>query len=163
MTAIVLFLLWFVFNGKFTWELAGFGAVISVALAWFVQRFIAPGFTLKMQMAAVKRIPEYLRYAWLLIKEIIKANFAVLQLILTDRDVVVPKLVSFKADLKTRAARVALADSITLTPGTITVHLQGDEYLVHCLDESMEAGLPGSVFEIQLKKIEESWIEEMAL
>lgn len=161
MTAIALFVLWIVFNGKLTWELAAFGAVISIALAWFVQVFIAPGFTLKKQMAAAKRTPQYFRYTWLLIIEIIKANFAVMRLILSDRDVISPKLASFRAQLKTQAARVALADSITLTPGTITVHLQEDLYLVHCLDESMEAGLIGSDFEKQLKKIEDGWEEEM--
>jgi multicomponent Na+:H+ antiporter subunit E len=161
LVAIALFLLWIVFNGKLTWELAAFGAVISITLAWFVHRFIAPEFTLKKQLAAAKRTPDYLRYAWLLIKEIIKANFAVMRLILSDRDVVAPKLAFFKTQLKTTAARVALADSITLTPGTITVHLQEDEYLVHCLDESMEAGLQGSDFEKQLKNIEVDWEEEM--
>lgn len=163
MTAIALFLLWTVFNGRLTWELAAFGAVISLALAWFTQRFIVPGFTLKAQWAALKKLPDYLRYARLLVKEIIKSNIAVMRLILSDRDIVVPKLVSFKTKLRTKVARATLADSITLTPGTITVHLQGDEYLVHCLDESMEAGLPDSVFEKQLIKIEENRIDGMAL
>lgn len=160
MVAIALFSLWMMFNGKLTWELAAFGAVISLALAWFVQRFIMPGFTLRKQLAAGRMLPDYLRYAGLLIREIIKANITVVRLILSDRDVVMPKLASFKASLKTRAARVVLADSITLTPGTITVHLQGDEYLVHCLDESMEDGLAGSEFEQQLKEMEKGWEEE---
>lgn len=163
MAAIALFLLWIVFNGKLTLELAAFGAVISLSLAWFVQRFIAPEFTLTKQLAAVRRTPEYIRYAWLLIREIIKANFAVMRLILSDREIAVPKLASFKAGLTTRAARVALADSITLTPGTITVHLQGDEYLVHCLDESMAAGLQRSEFEQQLQDIEDGWKKEMGI
>ena len=161
MAAIALFLLWIVFNGKLTLELAAFGAVISFSLAWFVQRFIAPEFTLGKQWAAVKRTPEYLRYARLLIREIIKANIAVMRLILSGRDQAVPKLASFKSGLTTSAARIVLADSITLTPGTITVHLQDDEFLVHCLDESMVSGLQGSEFEQQLKEIEDGWKKEM--
>ena len=65
-----------------------------------------------------------------------------------------PKLASFKTKLSTRGARVMLADSITLTPGTITVSLQDDTYLVHCLDESMEDGLYDSSFEKHLHEIE---------
>lgn len=150
MIALALFFLWIIFNGKLTWELVSFGLVISTALAWFVQRFITPGFTLRNQWIIAGQIPGYLRYVWLLIKEITLANFAVMRLILTDRDVVVPKLVTLNTKLKTQTARIVLADCITLTPGTITVNLQGDEYLVHCLDESMEDGLRNSEFEKRL-------------
>jgi len=83
-----------------------------------------------------------------------------MRMILSDKDIVVPKLAVFKTKLKTRAARVVLADCITLTPGTITVHLADDEYLVHCLDESMEDGLHDSAFERRLIKMEQSWAQE---
>lgn len=163
MIALALFFLWIIFNGKLTWELVYFGIVISAALAWFVQRFITPGFNLKKQWTIAGQIPGYLRYIWLLIKEITLANVAVMRLILTDRDVVVPKLVSFKTKLKTKTARVVLADCITLTPGTITVSLREDEYLVHCLDESMEDGLHSSEFEKRLLNKETVWQEAVKL
>ncbi len=51
-----------------------------------------------------------------------------------------PALVRFKTDLKTKQARVVLANSITLTPGTITVTLEEDEYVVHCLDKELAEG-----------------------
>lgn len=157
MIALALFFLWIIFNGKLTWELVAFGAVISTALAWFVQRFITPGFTLRNQRNIAGQIPGYLRYVWLLIKEITLANFAVMRLILTDQVVVVPKLVNFQTKLKTNTARVVLADCITLTPGTITVLMQGDEYLVHCLDEKLEGGLLDSEFEKRLLAKEDLW------
>ncbi|MDO4787465.1 MAG: Na+/H+ antiporter subunit E, partial [Fretibacterium sp.] len=47
----------------------------------------------------------------------------------------------FRTDLGTDGARVALANSITLTPGTLTVSLEGDELLVHALDREMAHGL----------------------
>lgn len=162
MLAAALFLLWILFNGRFTWEIAAFGAVISIALAWFTERFIAPQMTLKNQWQTFLRLPGYLRYIWLLVKEIVLANFAVMKLILSDREVVVPKLARFKTTLKTRTARVVLADCITLTPGTITVHLQDDDYLVHCLDESFESGLIDSSFERRLINMEDSWQKEVA-
>ncbi|NLC32763.1 MAG: Na+/H+ antiporter subunit E [Clostridiales bacterium] len=157
MIALALFFLWIIFNGKLTWELAAFGLVISTALAWFIQRFITPKFTLRNQWKIAAQVPGYLRYVWLLIKEITLANFAVMRLILTDRDVVVPKLVTLNTKLKTNTARIVLADCITLTPGTITVHLEENEYLVHCLDESMEEGLRSSEFEKRLLNKEAVW------
>lgn len=158
--AAALFLLWILFNGRLTWEIAAFGVVIAVALAWFVQRFVAEQMTLKRQWRAARHVPQYLHYIWLLVKEITLANFAVMRLILSDRDIVVPKLASFETTLRTRTARVVLADCITLTPGTITVHLHDGEYLVHCLDESFEEGLTDSSFERRLTVMEEEWLKE---
>lgn len=162
MFAAALFLLWVLFNGRLTWEIAAFGAAISSALAWFVGRFVAPDMTLRKQWALAKRLPLYLRYIWLLIMEIVLASFAVMKLILSDRNIVQPKLVSFESKLSTRAARVVMADCITLTPGTITVHLHGNEFLVHCLDEDFEPGLIDSSFEERLLVMEQSWQKEMA-
>ena len=159
MLAAALFVMWMVFNGKLTWELVAIGAVLSLLVSWFVTRFVATGFTLKVQAYIFRRLPSYLRYIWLLVKEITLANIAVMRLILTDQDIVVPKLATFKTALSTMPARVVLADCVTLTPGTITVHLQGDEYLVHCLDETFEAGLSDSAFEQRLLVMEKDWEE----
>lgn len=160
MIAVALFCLWMVFNSKITMELVLFGLVISIALSWFVQRFVAPGMTLRKQWAVAKRLPAYLRFVVLLVKEIFLANFAVMRLILTDKEVVVPKLTTFKTKLKTMPAQVVLADCITLTPGTITIHLDKDEYLVHMLDESLEEGLVDSEFERRLLAMEQNWSKE---
>ena len=78
-----------------------------------------------------------------------------MQLILSPKMEVEPKLVRFRTDLKTDLARVILANSITLTPGTITVTLEGDEYLVHCLDKSMAEGMDDSIFVRLLHQLEE--------
>ena len=58
-------------------------------------------------------------------------------------------------DLNTRTAQVLLANSITLTPGTITVEMKDGEYLIHCYDKTMGEGLDSSVFVSMLKKLEE--------
>ena len=49
-----------------------------------------------------------------------------------------------------------LANAITLTPGTITVTLEGSEYTVHCLDESMAEGLQEGGFAAYIRKFEET-------
>ncbi len=60
----------------------------------------------------------------------------------------------FRTALKSRAARAALANSITLTPGTITVSLEGDEFLVHALTRKIAGKLEGSIFEKLLARME---------
>ena len=63
-------------------------------------------------------------------------------------------LVRFRTTLRTRVARVLLANSITLTPGTITVTLEGDELTVHCLDKTLAEGLSDGIFVRELEKLE---------
>ena len=95
-----------------------------------------------------------LQYVFVLITEIIKANFAVIRMIMSSRYEIEPAIVRFKTDLKTTPARVLLANSITLTPGTITVSLEEDEYVVHCLDKELAEGINRSVFVTLLRKLE---------
>ena len=65
-----------------------------------------------------------------------------------------PVIVRFQTDLKSDAAKVALANSITLTPGTITIGLEGDELIVHALDAELIEGIDESVFVRLLRKME---------
>ena len=150
---IALFLFWLVFNGRFTVEIAVFGLVLSAAILWFMCKFM--DYSLEKDFRIVKKSLWMIKYALLLMVEIGKASVGVLKILLSVRYEKEPVLVSFHTDLKSRAARVILANSITLTPGTITVNLMDDYYEVHCLDKSLAAGLDSSIFVKQLKKFEE--------
>ncbi len=150
---IALFLFWLVFNGRFTVEIAVFGLVLSAAILWFMCKFM--DYSLEKDFRIVKKSLWMIKYVLILIVEIGKANVGVLKILLSVRYEKEPVLVSFHTDLKSRAARVILANSITLTPGTITVNLMDDYYEVHCLDKSLAAGLDSSIFVKQLKKFEE--------
>ena len=102
----------------------------------------------------MKKIPKMFRYLCVLILEIIKANFAVLHMILSEKEELEPTLVSFHSDMKTPTGRALLANAITLTPGTITVNLEDSDYVVHCLDESLAVGMDDSVFVELLSELE---------
>ena len=65
-----------------------------------------------------------------------------------------PALVRFTTGLKTSFGRFMLANSITLTPGTITVKMDGDRLTVHCLKRSMLDTSPDSVFERWIRRLE---------
>ncbi len=150
---VLYFLLWVVFNGTITPEICVFGAVISAALFAFTCRFM--GFSVKKEILFYKKFPFFLRYAAVLVKEIVKANFGVIRMILTQREEVQPVLAVFHSDLKTTVGKAFLANAITLTPGTITVSLENDRYTVHCLDESLAEGMNDSVFVEDIRKLEE--------
>ena len=150
---VLYFLLWVVFNGTITPEICVFGAVISAALFAFTCRFM--GFSVKKEILFYKKFPFFLRYAAVLVKEIVKANFGVIRMILTQREEVQPVLAVFHSDLKTTVGKAFLANAITLTPGTITVSLENDRCTVHCLDESLAEGMNDSVFVEDIRKLEE--------
>lgn len=151
---LIFFALWIIFNGKVTLEIVLFGLAIAAALDFFIIKFM--DYNPRTTLRAIKLMPQILRYLWVLILEIFKANVQTMKLVYSAKMEVEPVLVTFHTGLKTDTARVALANSITLTPGTITVTLEGDEFLVHCLDRDFADGIENSVFERLLRKMEET-------
>lgn len=147
------FLVWVIFNGKLTLEIALFGVAVSGAVFAFVCRFM--DYSLRKELSFYKKVPAFFQYLYCLVKEIIAANLAVTKMILTRKEQMEPVIVHVHTDLKTETARVILANSITLTPGTITVSMTDDDLLVHCLDKSLSEGMEDSVFVRLLKKLEE--------
>ena len=150
---LIFFLSWIIFNGQITTEILVFGVVIAAAVFWFVCKFM--DYSLKKEWKLYRSIGFFLWYAIVLLKEIIKANLEIIPRIYTVEEAMEPVIVKFRVNLKTDLARVLLANSITLTPGTITVALEGNEYTIHCLDESLAEGLDTSIFVKLLEKFEE--------
>ena len=150
---LLFFLAWVVFNGRLTLEIALFGIAVAGAVFAFICRFM--NYSLKKELHFYRQIPGVVQYLYYLIKEIIFANLTVCRMILTRKETMEPVLVHVHTNLKTETARVILANSITLTPGTITVSLTGDQLLVHCLDKSLSEGMEDSVFVRLLQKLEE--------
>ena len=143
---------WIIFNGNVTLEILIFGVVIAAVMLLFMCKFM--DYSLKKELNVYKKSIWFLAYIVLLLREIIKANLAIIPSILTVEEEMDPIIVKFRTSLKSDFTKMLLANSITLTPGTITVALEDDEYTIHCLDTSLAAGLENSDFEKALKKLE---------
>lgn len=141
---LLYFILWIIFNGNITLEICLFGLVIAAVIFAFVCRFM--DYSIRKEIKNYKKVLKFLRYVGILVIEIVKANFAVIHMILSEKEELEPVLVSFKSNMKTPAGRAFLANAITLTPGTITVSLEGTDYVVHCLDKELAEGMDSSVF-----------------
>lgn len=150
---IFYFLVWVIFNGQLTLEIAVFGLAVAAAVYAFTCKFL--NWSPAKDFFLLKKSVLLLRYAGLLIWEIVKANMAMIRMTVAPDLEPDPVIVKIHTKLRTRTARVILANSITLTPGTITVSLEEDELMVHCLDRSFSEGLEGSSFEQALLKLEE--------
>lgn len=149
---LLFFLAWIIFNGRVTVEITIFGIVISTLVFLFMCKFM--GYSLQKEKKFYKKFIFLIAYVVLLIKEIIIANLAVIHFVLTRNEVVEPVIVKFRTNLRSETLRVILANSITLTPGTITVSLEEDELTIHCLDKTLAEGMEDSMFVKMLEKME---------
>lgn len=149
---LLFFTVWLILNGTVTVEICLLGLVISAALFYFSCRYM--GYSLKKEVLIFRLIPLCVRYFWVLVKEIVKANVCVLKIILSPELQPEPAFVYFDTKLRTGMAKMVLANSITLTPGTITVSVEGGRYLVHCLDRELAEGMEASVFVKLLMEME---------
>ena len=135
--SLALAILWVLLSGYFTPLLLGLGAA-SVALVVYLAH--------RMDIADHEGHPIHLSWRamtywpWLLV-EIIKANYDVARVILAPKMPLGLSLFTVKATQKTELGHTIYANSITLTPGTVTVAVDDDTLTIHALTAGAEAGL----------------------
>jgi multicomponent Na+:H+ antiporter subunit E len=147
---IVLYAFWLLLSGYFEPFLlaAGAGSALGVVLLSRRMRIVdREGHPLQM-IAAV-----FLYWPWL-IKEIAKSAWSVSRIILDPRLPISPVLVRFKPTQKSQVGLATHANSITLTPGTITVEATQDEFLVHGLTRDSGAGVIDSDMDRRVTRVE---------
>ena len=149
---LLFFIIWIIFNGRFTWEIAAFGVVLAGVMYGFICKFM--NYIPSMDVLVCRKLFGFLHYLFVLVKEIVKANVTVIGMIFSSRYELEPAVVRFRTNLQSKFARVVLANSITLTPGTITISMVDGEYIVHCLDKSLADGLERCEFVELLEKLE---------
>ncbi len=150
----LLFGFWVLLNGKWNLEIAIVGLIVCAALYAFMVAFM--GYSPKKEWQLVIRLPKIVGYFFYLVKEIFLSAWATMKLIWSPEKEIEPRVTSFRTRLKTDAGKVVLANSITMTPGTITVDVQDDLFLIHYLDESFDVGQEGFEMETRVMAVEGS-------
>lgn len=150
---LFLFLLWLVLNGRVTLEILLLGAVLSAAIFGFLLAFTE--YTLRFDRWMLRSTIYLVPYIFVLVREIIKANIAVTRVLLNRNIPLQKTLATVDIPLQTDLARMILANSITLTPGTITVTVEGSRFQVHCLSRELLDGIEQSTFVRLLQKMEQ--------
>ena len=144
-TFLVMFAMWLIFSGKFDLFHMGLGVISCLIVAFMSSDLLITNTTFATIPTLWVRFLLY--FPWLL-WQIVLSNLHVLKLVYS-RDLlerINPQMVHFRTKLKNDMAQVTFANSITLTPGTITVGLSvyGD-YSVHAIDDTTAGGLPGDM------------------
>ncbi len=147
---LFLFLLWIILNGRITLELVIFGVIIASAVTLFACRVIgyAPGTDLRV----LRNLPVFILYAFNLLWQIICSSATMAGMVFSAEEPD-PVIVEFHSGLETQLQNVLLANSITLTPGTLTIFQEGDHFVIHCLKEEFGEGMDSSTFVKLLKMI----------
>ena len=148
---LALYLFWLVLSGYFTAFLLSAGAASALAVLLFCRRM--DRFGQAESRAPISGIALLAYFAWLL-GEIAKSAWDVSLRILDPRLPISPALVRFCPSQRTEVGLVIHANSITLTPGTISVEVGRDEFLVHALSASAAAGLPDSEMDRRISRLE---------
>ena len=140
----LLMLLWLLLWGRLTAEILVSGVLVTGG-AWLLLRR-GMGWTWERETRLLRTLPLFALYLLNLLRETALAAWTVLKLALTPDAHPEPVLVEFRSGLRRDSLNVLLANSITLTPGTITVIQEGDRFVVHCLRKEYAEGLEDSSF-----------------
>lgn len=128
----ILFAIWLILTGSFHIQEISAGLVISFSLA--LVNSVRNDCSLLCKIFNPKRFIALIKYLFIFFFEMIKANIEVAGIVIHPRLPINPGVVRVKTVLKSNFAKMILANSITLTPGTLTVDVQDDVLLIHWID-----------------------------
>jgi multicomponent Na+:H+ antiporter subunit E len=143
---LLLFALWLVLSGKFDAMHIGMGVACCLLLsAWCADLLFQDSDATAGHR--LRQLAGFTAYLGWLFWQIILANLHVFRVALTPRmnRLLSPQMVEFDTLLEKELSRFVLANSITLTPGTVTVRVVGSRFLVHALTEKAARDLPGAM------------------
>ena len=146
---IILFGFWLLMSGYYTPLILSLG-VISCLLCVYLT---IKGKFLDNETLPIYFFPRLIQYTLWLIKEILKSNIQTAKVIIMKSEE--PELFSVKSTQKTNEGKVTYANSITLTPGTVTTQIKNDIFEVHALTKEFGDDVRGSEMDRMV-----TWLEK---
>lgn len=143
---------WLLVSGSFDWQHLAFGTIIASSITLFWHH----GSERVLDAMSFKRLYLTAGAIISLVKEIWTAAWQVVPLVLQREIHISPTLVQISSCLETKRMRALYANSITLTPGTLTIQLKNNSLLVHALTEQAATDVATWKFEKTLKSLEEA-------
>ncbi|MAG29364.1 MAG: hypothetical protein CL908_00535 [Deltaproteobacteria bacterium] len=139
--ALILFvhlmIVWLLLSGHYDATLITYGVLCCAGVVALVARL---GILDMEALPTHLGVRPFLYIPWLL-KEIVLSNLSVAKVILTPSLPIHPRILRISASQKTQVGQVMYANSITLTPGTVTLDVRNGQFLVHALTEDSAEGL----------------------
>jgi len=149
-TALILFAFWMLLSGHFDVFHLILGAVCCILVAYLFHDLLFANVRVGDMRVVAARFIFYIPW---LIKQIVLSNLHVASVVLRPEMPIDPQIVTFKTKLETDISSVTLANSITLTPGTITMDIKDGVYYVHALDQKVAEDLNAGEMEDRVAHI----------
>lgn len=145
-TFLILFAFWVVLSGMFDPFHLTLGVISCLLVAHFSHDLLFYG-SAAQGTGWIRGALGLALYGPYLLWQIVLSNLQVARIVLHPRmlDLIDPQIVRFRTTLKRSISKVTLAQSITLTPGTNTVSINGDEFTVYALTHEGAQSLPGEM------------------
>ena len=145
-TFCILYAFWILLSGMFDAVHLFLGAVSALLVTMMSSTLLFSAGDSPFRLRAALGLLGYLPW---LFRQIVTANLQVAYIVLHPRmlDLINPQLLRFRTRLRDPFSRVTFAQSITLTPGTVTVSIQEDEFTVFALTDDAARSLPGEMEE----------------
>ena len=134
-TFIIVFVVWFGFTTSLDPVELITGAFVSLVIALLTSRVFS---CCGLKVLMPQRIMYLVKYFFIFIGALLKANLDVARRVISPSLPINPGIVEFKTKLTNDFAKMVLANSITLTPGTLTIDVIGDTFYVHWIDVTTE-------------------------
>lgn len=132
--ALILFAFWTLLSGKFDAFHLSLGAICSIIVAYLFHDLLF----VNVRVGDIRTMAwRFITYIPWLIKQIFLANIHVASLVLSPKMPIEPQILTFKTKLESDISSVTLANSITLTPGTITMDIKDGVFYVHALSQKV--------------------------
>jgi len=125
-------LIWLGLNGTLGRDVLITGIVVTVIISLF---YIGSGVFREVRLTP-RALVAFIAWIVIFLIELVKSNIDVMSRVVTPKVRINPAIVEVKTGLKSRLGRLALANSITLTPGTLTADIEGDTLYIHWIDAS---------------------------
>ena len=143
-TFFILFIFWIFISGHFDWWHLSWGVLSCALVAALSHDFLFKDIKSK---GMIREGARFIAYVPWLLYQIVLANIYIAYLVLHPKmpHMIDPHIIKFKTTLKKDLPRVTFANSITLTPGTITVLIKDDHFFVHAINKKVAKSLPGKM------------------
>ena len=128
---LTLLLIWLIANGTLATDTVLVGVLVTAAIALAFAAFARVYSVIRW---SPRVIYNYLLYLGVFLHELVKANLNVMGYVFSRHIDIHPGIVEIKTHLQSPIGRLALANSITLTPGTLVVDMQGDSLFIHWIN-----------------------------
>ena len=134
-TFLIVFLIWYAFTTSLQPAEIITGIILSLVVAYIT---VVNFDCCDPILITPSHIVYFIQYFFVFLGALIKANFDVARRVINPKLPINPGIVSFKTKLNNNFAKMVLANSITLTPGTLTIDVVDNKFYIHWIDVTTE-------------------------